>query len=230
MREVKVSFESQVREEDSAGGMATGLLDRPAKAPGDAGGDRRSEAPRETGSARPAEKEHHLTPRLLLDVDGVVNAVTRQPGSFWSEWRTAKATPGNGDRGFTITWAPAVAEFLRTLLDRGVEIVWLTTWGRWANEAISPLLDLPKDLKVAGEPMDYAGEGWWKLPLAQHLWSKDQRPFIWIDDDLAYTREAKRWLATLPMTEFLAICPSSAEGIHPRHIERIEVFLTAMGC
>src|SRR5882672_976454 len=121
--------------------------------------------------------------RLLLDVDGVLNAVTDTPGPHWDTWRQERVylTPNKTSRGFEIRWAPAVCEFLSTLHDEGVEILWLTTWERSAFEMLGPALGLPT-WRLAGQRNYVAEEdgGWWKLPIAQALYEWDQKPFVWI--------------------------------------------------
>lgn len=156
--------------------------------------------------------------RLLLDVDGVLNAVTDSPGKFWSDWQVDEVY------GFNITWSPSVIAFVQTLHERGVEIHWLTTWGEKANEYLCDVLGLP-NFPVAGESLDYIEAGWWKLPLAQELYERDLVPFVWIDDDLSYDIPTRQWLDTLPHGSSLAICPGTIEGIHPRHIEKITAFV-----
>lgn len=160
--------------------------------------------------------------RLLLDVDGVLNAVTNgELGAFWTDWRVDEIN------GFVINWSPTVTAFLRSLHDKGVEILWLTTWGQLANDHLCEVMGLPH-FPVAGEFFDFEYErGWWKLPLAQELYERDLVPFVWIDDDLSYEIAARDWFETLPTDSFLAICPGSLEGIHPRHIEKITAFVEA---
>jgi hypothetical protein len=153
--------------------------------------------------------------RLLLDVDGVLNAVTLRPAGVWSDWRVDEIN------GLPITWSPSVAGFIRGLHDRGVEIVWLTSWGRSANDVLGPVMGLP-EFPVAGGC--YVDDGWWKLPLAQELY-RDLVPFVWLDDDLKYEKAAVHWLKSLPQGEFLAVSPGTQEGIRPGHIEKITAFV-----
>lgn len=164
-----------------------------------------------------------MSVRLLLDVDGVLNAVTTSPPTdLWPIWHEGQATPDG--RSFRILYAEGVAEFIRELHAADVEIVWLTTWGRWANEQISPMFGLPT-FRVAGEP-DYHDHGWWKLPRARELYEKDRKPFLWFDDDLAFEHEAQQWLSFLPEGHALAISPDTRAGIEPKHIEQAWDFIS----
>jgi len=166
--------------------------------------------------------------RILLDVDGVLNAVTDAPGPHWDTWRgeRVRLTPSPLSRGFMIRWAPAVCEFLTAMHDDGAEILWLTTWERSAFEMLGPALGLPT-WRLAGQRNHMAEEDgeWWKLPIARALWEWDHKPFVWIDDDLGYAPEAHAWLQTLPEGSSLAIAPNWAKGITPDHIAQIRNFV-----
>ncbi|MCH9732231.1 MAG: hypothetical protein K0U84_21575 [Actinomycetia bacterium] len=83
------------------------------------------------------------------------------------------------------------ARWIRSLLDRGVEVGWATTWEHFANEVFGPLLGLPQ-LPLAVEyhadvenghhyeRMHSLGAFEWK---SSALWSKYQgRALVWIDD------------------------------------------------
>lgn len=109
-------------------------------------------------SACASGRETLVSPLLLLDVDGVLNALgTALPGP-----------PGNWRRGvaraegnlWPITFSPEVVTALRSMHEQGtVEVAWLTTWGSAANEELRALVGLPH-LRVAGtyhdEPDDDA--------------------------------------------------------------------------
>jgi hypothetical protein len=164
--------------------------------------------------------------RLLLDVDGVLNAVTRTPPpDAWPEWQRGNA------RGFVITWSPEVPAFITELHKTGVEVLWLTTWEDLANQYISPLLGLP-EFPLAGHRVnDYSDLApWWKLPIAQALWEADHEPFIWIDDDIWYEimslrSETETWLKSLPPGSHLTVSPQTNEGITPAHMVQIKSFI-----
>ncbi|MFI2413044.1 HAD domain-containing protein [Streptomyces sp. NPDC018947] len=71
------------------------------------------------------------------------------------------------------------------LLALNCRLVWATTWGEQANEAVSPRLGLPR-LPVVEWPASSPGEGphglHWKTPRLVE-WAAG-RPFIWIDDEI----------------------------------------------
>jgi hypothetical protein len=158
--------------------------------------------------------------RLLLDVDGVLNALSSvdNPGDFWTDCRVDVVD------GYSIAWSPSVVAFVRDLHDRGVDVQWLTTWGRRANEQLRATLDLP-ELPVLGERGDGVEDTWWKLVLIQAVHQSDGVPFVWIDDEIDYDQEAIEWLGTLPPGRFLAVTPDSMTGIDPCDIERVNAFV-----
>src|SRR3954447_10033578 len=107
-------------------------------------------------------------PVLLLDVDGVVNALRFEPPDGWQR--------GLFD-GFLISWDPTITARLRELHESGrVEIQWLTTWGENADRLLAEPMGLPRGLRTrAGgltAPTGFAGRlgggsGWWKLAAAR---------------------------------------------------------------
>jgi hypothetical protein len=154
--------------------------------------------------------------RLLLDVDGVLNAVCPVRPFVWDNYQQDVVM------GFTITYSPTVAEFLRGLPEH-VEVQWLTTWTDRANRYISPLLDLPQYI-VAGQILQPQAT-WWKLAVARDFWEADQTPFIWLDDDIAFDSEAVEWLSTLSNEDYLAISPWTEEGLTAEHLDLVTAFI-----
>lgn len=158
--------------------------------------------------------------RVLLDVDGVINAVTSDPGDHWDDWNSATC------RGFRITYSWKATEILRQLaVIPEVELLWLTTWGESANEWIAPLVGL-SDLDVAGEPPWRQPNRWWKADIAIDLYERDLVPFVWIDDDIdgPFDDGAAAWVRTLD-GEGLAIRPDSHKGLTPRLVSEIATFV-----
>lgn len=160
-----------------------------------------------------------LPPVWLLDVDGVLNAVTDDPDpALWPDWRRGSAVAEG--RRWPITWSPTVASTVARLHESGaVEVRWLTTWAYDANDGLRELLGLP-GLAVAGAPGGSAA--WWKLPCARAV-AAEGRSLIWTDDDLAYSPEAVEWVRSMPGC--LAIAPDPRAGLTPGDLARIEAHL-----
>jgi len=73
------------------------------------------------------------------------------------------------------------AAWVRSLLDRGVEVVWATTWQEHANTYFAPILGIPPlPVGVRGDEEDEWGPGEWKsVRLAAGF---PGRPLLWVDD------------------------------------------------
>lgn len=155
--------------------------------------------------------------RILLDVDGVLNAM-KTKGQHWNDWRSA--TIGK----FQIDWSETVAMAIRDLADTpGVEVMWLTTWEDDANEEISPRLGLPT-FPVAGTMPSDNRQGWWKLDHARALWKSDGIPFAWLDDDLNFDSEARRFVGGLG-DDALAVMPKEDDGLTVDDLLAIRAFV-----
>lgn len=158
--------------------------------------------------------------RILLDVDGVLHAVTNTPDpEQWPDWE--EAAP-NGNH---IHYSPSVGRFFRHMAETDhVEIQWLTTWGPMANEELRELLDMPV-LDVAGMP-PLREDTWWKLEVAKALWEADHVPFVWIDDDLGSNSDdgAAEWIVSLGRYA-IGIKPDWRKGLTRRQLDDIEAFV-----
>lgn len=137
-------------------------------------------------------------PLLLLDVDGVLCPVrdNTRPGGYYAP------APGfrceryrHSESGETIEiW---VSDENRRRLERLAacfEIVWATGWVQNANRVIAPLhgLDQLACVELVWSEELRGQTASWKLPaIARHV--GEERPCVWIDDDLR--PDAERWAA-----------------------------------
>jgi hypothetical protein len=148
-------------------------------------------------------------PLVALDIDGVLNPhpvgpshpamAARLPGyvehdiALPASKRHLPYLRGHGTETVTgqVLVNTAHAQWIRSLLGRGVEVGWATTWEHYANEVFGPLLGLPNlpltiefHADVEGghhhPRMDGSGAIGWK---SDALWNKHRaRPLVWIDD------------------------------------------------
>ncbi len=158
-------------------------------------------------------------PILLLDVDGVLNAVTDTPPKTWGDWQVSRAN------GFPIMWSPSMIAALTRIAER-VEVRWLTTW--WDCIERLDFLGLPT-FEVANTRDEYLDRdggafSWWKLHTAKRVYAEG-RPVIWIDDDLSFDKAAMEWGKSLPSGTLLGISPATFRGITPDTIREIEAWL-----
>ncbi|MEV4991253.1 HAD domain-containing protein [Pseudarthrobacter sp. LMD1-1-1.1] len=161
-----------------------------------------------------------MTTTIYLDVDGVINAVTKHVPTTtgWGEYARRKVN------SFPIMYAPALVDALNELANRDdVTIKWLTTWERDAAEDLSPALGINgKEWPVlTGDQDAWHGEGWWKLEaIRADVEATAPDKFFWIDDDLAAELPALEWLATRP--EGTGITPKMREGLTTEHVDQIK--------
>ena len=169
-------------------------------------------------------------PILLLDVDGVLNAVRVElrPG-----WRREIYN------GFVLSWDPTITARLRELHESGrVEIQWLTTWAHHADELLAEPMGLPRGLRTHGRddvlPTGFGGErrgisGWWKLAAIRAVVEAEPgRRIVWIDDDLTDPAEdTSEWLAA--NGHVLVVAPDFFAGLTHAELDRIEAWLANPG-
>jgi hypothetical protein len=177
-------------------------------------------------------------PLWLLDVDGVLNAVTGKPDrSVWPDWRQGSATAAG--TAWPIWFSPTVLAALRRHVSAGVEVRWLTTWGHEANASLRALLELPR-FEVAGTmPVDPvgaeaggygSGDGrsggtWWKADVVRRVVEAEpDRALLWTDDDLAQEPSARAWVQE-HVSRSLLLAPQTHLGLTPKHLRRIAEFL-----
>jgi hypothetical protein len=190
-------------------------------------------------------------PLWLLDVDGVLNAVTRRPDpSVWPDWAHGYATAEG--RRWPITFSPTVMRTIARLHETGAaEARWLTTWEDAANGELAALLELPA-LEVAGRRASTGVRGWqrfggaasvsthaeaagaaardeltgrwWKFDAVRALVADDpERPLVWTDDDLVLFDGAQAWLRE--HADVLLLAPAPETGLTAPDLRAVEEFV-----
>ncbi|GHJ44321.1 hypothetical protein Cs7R123_16630 [Catellatospora sp. TT07R-123] len=176
-------------------------------------------------------------PVWLLDIDGVINAVTHEPDlRVWprDQWVRASAVSAHG-----IEWpllaARPVLDFLHRVHAEGrAEIRWHSTWQSYAVN-VGTALGLPRwpvaecpefaedgDAEIAS-PLIVVRHHWWKLPTAQRVLDEG-RPLLWTDDDARHQlrrRDRAGWGAWA-----LVVAPPVESGLTARQLRRIDTWLT----
>lgn len=180
-------------------------------------------------------------PVLLLDIDGVVNAMSKQiPTHVWTRdvWSQARyPDPDEPRLVYPLKWAAPVIEWLTGLhTSHRVEIRWHTTWQHHALE-FGELVGLPVFAVQDCPEFEMARENgsaliadliracqvpWWKYPAAERVVAQEGRKLVWIDDDIDYkimrsTRKALKSVHTLEL-----VSPASGTGIITKHIAQVE--------
>jgi hypothetical protein len=164
-------------------------------------------------------------PVLLLDVDGVLNAVRPDLPKGWRRGTF---------NGYVLSWDPTVLTRLRQLHESGrVELQWLTTWTGLADELLAGPMGLPRGLRTHSRdvlPTGFGGErrglsGWWKLAAARAVAETEpDRRIVWIDDDLAeQAADTSEWLAA--NEQVLVVSPDFTTGLTHAELDRVEAWL-----
>lgn len=178
-------------------------------------------------------------PVLLLDVDGVVNALSKQnPTHVWAaeHWNRAKIKGSDGVE-YPFAWSTPVIDWLTGLHTSGrVEIRWHTTWQQDALR-VGQVLGLPEfavqecpqweqavtnGSALAADLIRACMPPWWKYPAAERVVAEEKRKLIWIDDDidLEISRRTRNALKSVHQLEL--VCPSQGTGIITKHIAQVE--------
>lgn len=175
--------------------------------------------------------ESDTRPVWLLDIDGVVNALARQPilDSFpieqWIQVMVRTDLPGIGPAVFPILAARPVLDFVATLHASGeVEIRWHSTWREAAVTDLAPALGLPHlPISVAPEWANHrALVPWWKQPAAERV-LESGRSLVWTDDDIALFR--RELGAFEDRDDALLISPDRTRGLDQDDLDTIAGFL-----
>lgn len=127
------------------------------------------------------ETRTRMKPLLAVDVDGVLNAVSRgEPPDGWRDTRKI---------GFRIRYNPEHGgQLLAIAAECGAELVWCTTWEDLANQHIRQLVGLPELPWVPMAPgrnglkfSQHASVGCTKAAALRAY--AGTRPFCWLDDE-----------------------------------------------
>lgn len=170
-----------------------------------------------------------MTTHILLDVDGVINALSRSlyTGYPGSEWNRGVAS------GYTITWNTQVIEYLNRIISEN-HLVVLSTWRQDTIDVIFPLvgLNVPEEHVVLDKDTDPSSyhwstnnKYWWKRKFAIEFFEThpDDR-FIWIDDDHPYYPDHLGQEAEYS-GRLLKVCPDAFYGISYKEMKMIDEFI-----
>lgn len=166
------------------------------------------------------------TPLWLLDIDGVINAVSkRPPKGLWddADWIVTSAVAG-GQR-WPILAARPVVDFIREAHENALaEIRWHTTWQFDAHN-VADALDLPQfKVQERGTPMRVPH---WKVCAVNHelLHDRDRR-VVWTDDD---ANDAIRHVTIADMRRLTVICPPTRTGLTSGQLRQLDRILRECG-
>lgn len=141
-----------------------------------------------------------LSPVVAVDLDGVLRVAKPDRGALpedgvfrkritveragYPDYLHREPDWNEEDEWTSYHWLSGVgAEWIRSLLDRGIHVVWATTWRWTANKYFAKPLGLP-DLPVATEargPDYWTGSFWKAMEMSDRFLG---RPLLWVDDQV----------------------------------------------
>lgn len=138
-------------------------------------------------------------PILFLDVDGVLNCISRHEDY---EHHITDGIP---------VWVPTgTKERVAKLLDH-FDPIWATAWQGTAHRCWRNILGLD------GQPWPYVSYANYKL--TEILRMAGERPWAFVDDDMGYELRGLGW--TRDMVNGLLIEPDPDEGLTDDHVEQL---------
>jgi hypothetical protein len=168
---------------------------------------------------------------VLLDFDGVLNALGKEQPTSWPDFRRERA------QGYPLWLSKAMCAEVWGL---DTQIQWLSTWNEddAANLEVCPLLGWPR-LPVAGVPPPQTlsgrkGPNDWKCLAVKAFLEANKGPVVWIDDDAEGLTMQFRWRTKAydrhPLTDtpdrLLVVSPSDTMGLESDDIEAIRDWLS----
>jgi hypothetical protein len=196
-----------------------------------------------------------IRPVVAIDIDGVLSPLPRdaaldavlgvpsssEPMPGYTEHELTIPTAdvpnspfvrgrGQRDLNLLVRVNPAHGRWITSLLNRGVDVVWATTWERAANLHYAPLLGIPTmplgcevEVDIATDvfvPRMASQQHEWKTAALRHRYAG--RPLVWIDDSAALP-----WIADGSWRDdpTLVIAPESDEGLTQAQMRSVDSWL-----
>lgn len=170
---------------------------------------------------------------LLLDVDGVLNAICNDehlPAEF-TDWQTVKSSPESG--GFTLRLSKQMGE---ELLSLGAQMRWLTTWTEkedFANGDVGALLGFPH-LEPITTVQAKGFLASWKVASFRNFWNNlpEHSLVAWVDDDMQdfldelqpHVRVGNQLPFNNEWAKLLTVTPDTSTGISRAQIRELREF------
>lgn len=178
-----------------------------------------------------------MTKYILLDIDGVVNALSdkppRQNTGWLGSWSTNSVMAKT--RAYKILSSDELVDNLNRIVRKpGVEAVVASTWQNLALTNLFPAVGLsfPQEaVQVFQKENQATGWGYessnadgfsWKLDNLKTLVasSDPEDTFFWLDDDIRYHRQSMEYLRV--ETRIKAISPDMLHGLTRKNIELLD--------
>jgi hypothetical protein len=161
-------------------------------------------------------------PLLLLDVDGVLNALPADPTQGPPGYTAHVLRPRGFEQGLLVWLNSSHGPMLRELGAK-FDLVWATSWEEQANTMISPLIGLPDDLPwiELGTPR-LLSDGIWKRDGVESYVA--DRPFAWLDDDFEPSDDAWAAAREAAGTPTLLVHVDRTTGLLSTHVTTLHAW------
>lgn len=181
-------------------------------------------------------------PVLLLDIDGVVNAMSKQlPTQTWHTplWNKGVLTDLHTGQGYCMKWSTPVIDWLTSIHTQDLaEIRWHSTWqeqaprfGEMAGLPVFKVQECPEWAEfnanggaLKAELIRKCQVPWWKYPAAERV-ASEGHPVVWIDDDITWEIQPKTRAVLAQVHKLCLVSPSEGMGIAPKHMRQVDTFL-----
>jgi hypothetical protein len=153
-------------------------------------------------------------PLLLIDVDGVICPYGDELGDPDAAGLALTTI------GYSRVWLSHRVGACLLRLQSMFQLVWCTAWEDMAAEVLAPHLGMPP-MPVIHFDAPTASDGHWKWPAIEAFVA--DRPFAWIDDEIAsddFARAARRTVPTM------LVRVEGARGLDEKHVNQLEGFAT----
>lgn len=157
---------------------------------------------------------------VLLDFDGVVNAISKNPPKNIHPRETWHSTTCYEQKAYPIMYSETVVNFFNEL-SREHDVVWLTTWREHTEQFRSKLgfSDFPFADEITHRPDPLE---WWKYGVAKKL--IEDKPFVWIDDEFKHGRVKEQQELKLHKKPYMLVGPAVTHGLTPKELKNIKEF------
>lgn len=161
-------------------------------------------------------------PIWLLDIDGVLNALTDRDTLEHPHWTDLVKKPvrTSFDVEYDLVMSTTVVNFVKDQAAAGTDIQWATTWQSDANMFVAPAFGLPV-LPVGAEALGMSDYHYKERAALAAI--DAGRPLIWTDDDAI--RRVVRMEIEESDVPHLLIEPDPRLGLTPAHLDAIAAFI-----
>ena len=160
---------------------------------------------------------------VLLDFDGVINAVSKSPPRNihpLDTWNKTTCIDKATSTEYPIMYSDVVVNFINDL-SINHDVVWLTTWRDSTEQFVDKLgfnnLPFVDESNRKLDPLD-----WWKYGIVKEV--AKNKPFVWIDDEFRSGRKKEQAELSKRKHPYLCVGPVITHGLTIKEMRTIKEF------